>query len=456
MRVIQHIQFLWAKLNRSGERAKSGRAALLSFGVRIGGAVFTYILHIAMARLLGQEPFGIYVAIWIWVLIFGALAPFGLHTAVVRFVSEGIEKKNDAQIRGAVWGIPLLVLAISALFTVAGLLIISVVKEWVTSYYLMPIILGFLCLPAFAVTETLDGVARGFRWTLLALIPVYMLRPLLILTGIVGAYLLGFKMDAVLGFYVTLIAVWIIPICMSFVLYRRLKHLKSGSKSEITPKSWLKISASFLLVEAFFMLLTNTDVAVLAMFEKPSQVGVYFVAVKIMALVSMIYFAVRVVMEPRFSEASINKDRDTLEHAILDGSKWVFVPSLIAILFLILTGPVILLLFGSSFVAGYWPMAILSVGMLCRSSIGPAINLLMMIGHEREGSKVYLWVFLCNLAFNFTLIPLFGLHGAAIATSVAMVLEAVLLRRLVLKYTNIDPFVFPVLYRRCRQYLVGA
>ncbi|MCR4282998.1 MAG: polysaccharide biosynthesis C-terminal domain-containing protein, partial [Bauldia sp.] len=90
-------------------------------------------------------------------------------------------------------------------------------------------------------------------------------------------------------------------------------------------------------------------------------------------------------------------------------------------------GKQLLLLFGPSFAEGYPLLSILSIGLLFRASIGPAETLLIMAGQQRITAWVYTAAFAVNVALNFTLIPRFGLAGAASATTMALVAETVML-----------------------------
>jgi len=53
--------------------------------------------------------------------------------------------------------------------------------------------------------------------------------------------------------------------------------------------------------------------------------------------------------------------------------------------------------------------------------------LLNMSGHQRAGATVYGVTFVVNVLLNFALIPHYGLYGAAIATTLAMIFETVTL-----------------------------
>jgi len=64
---------------------------------------------------------------------------------------------------------------------------------------------------------------------------------------------------------------------------------------------------------------------------------------------------------------------------------------------------------------------------MARASIGPVEKLLTMLGHQTLCAWVYAGAFVANIALNFALVPWFGLIGAGIATSSALVLETILL-----------------------------
>src|SRR5204863_5424246 len=90
-------------------------------------------------------------------------------------------------------------------------------------------------------------------------------------------------------------------------------------------------------------------------------------------------------------------------------------------------GKPFLWLFGPQFVDGYYLMFILAIGPLTRATVGPVERLLNMVGEQRACARVYAAAFITNIGLCVILIPLFGVAGAAIAISSAMILESVLL-----------------------------
>ena len=181
------------------------------------------------------------------------------------------------------------------------------------------------------------------------------------------------------------------------------------------------------LVEGFYFLLTHTDILLLQLFVTPDRIAVYYAAVKTMALVAFIYFAVSAACAHRFSEYHYSGDRARLAAFVGNATRWTFWPSLAMTFVLVVLGKPILMLFGPDFTAGYPLICILAIGLIARASVGPVERLLTMLGEQRICAAVYAGAFALNLVLCLILVPLLGLEGAAIATTTAMVVESALL-----------------------------
>jgi O-antigen/teichoic acid export membrane protein len=104
--------------------------------------------------------------------------------------------------------------------------------------------------------------------------------------------------------------------------------------------------------------------------------------------------------------------------------RWTFWPSALATVLILAFGRPILWLFGPNFGEGYPLMFILAAGLMARASIGPAERLLNMLDQQRACALVYAFAFLTNLTTCVLLAPRYGVTGAAIATSTALIVES--------------------------------
>lgn len=187
---------------------------------------------------------------------------------------------------------------------------------------------------------------------------------------------------------------------------------------------------------------------ILQAFVNPQEIAVYYAASKTLALIHFIYFAVGAASAHRFSEYHVVGDRSKLEGFIADTTRWMFWPSVALGLMLVVLGKPILMLFGTGFESGYPLICIITVGLLARASVGPAERLLNMTGQQSACAAVYATALAVNVTLCFLLIPRFGLIGAAIATSTAVVVESGLLFLAVNRRLGIAMSIFAGLFKR--------
>ena len=89
------------------DRSDSRLAQLVAgnvFLVRVGSALLALVTQVLLARWMGRFEFGIYIYVWTWVLMIGALSDVGLSSAARRFIPEYIELKAFDRLRGFLAG----------------------------------------------------------------------------------------------------------------------------------------------------------------------------------------------------------------------------------------------------------------------------------------------------------------------------------------------------------------
>ena len=63
-----------AVLFDTGERGEAGRMSLAAFSIRIVSAVIAFLSQVLMARWMGSFEYGIFVLVWVAMVIAGNLA----------------------------------------------------------------------------------------------------------------------------------------------------------------------------------------------------------------------------------------------------------------------------------------------------------------------------------------------------------------------------------------------
>jgi O-antigen/teichoic acid export membrane protein len=414
-------------LRNLADRSHPQQAAAIAFLIRVAGAAIALLSQAALARWMDTYEFGIYAYVWTWVVLLGSLIDFGFATTAQRVIPEYTEHKALNLLRGFLVGSRWLVVAISSLLALGAALAIHLVEPWINHFVVLPLYLGCMTLPLYGLTMVQDGIARSYNWINLALMPLYIVRPIAIIALMAVAHLVGFSTSAVTAMTAAIVATWATAILQLLVLDRRLKRRIVPGPKAYAVRSWLTTSFSVFLVGSFYFLLTYVDVLVLEEFRPPNEVAIYFAATKVLALVAFIYFSVWAVAARKFSEFHVAGDRERLITFLTDSIRWTFWPSLAATIVLLAFGKPILWLFGPEFLQGYWLLPLLAVGLLARASVGPAERLLNMLGEQRVCAYVYAGAFSLNLAGCLILIPNLGMMGAAISTSAALIAESLAL-----------------------------
>ncbi len=412
------------------ERSDSRLAQLVAgkvFLMRVANAVLALATQVLLARWMGSFEFGIYIYVWTWVLMIGALSDLGLSSAARRFIPEYTELKAFDRLRGFLAGSRWLAFGIATTIGVAGAIGVTLLAPYLDHFAVIPLYLACVIIPIYGLVQAQAGIAQSYDWPNLALMPFYIIRQLAITVLMGAAYLFGAPTDAVTAMVVAVVASWAVTVGQMFVLNRRLKNKVTDGPKRYEVKTWFTTSIPIFVVEGFYLLLTYVDILALEHFRSPDEVAVYYAGARLLAIVAFVYFAIAGATTHKFTEYHVAGDKARLASFFAETIRWTFWPSLAACAIILALGRPLLGLFGESFERGYTVMFILAVGMLARAAVGPAERLLNMLGERKPCAFVYAVAFAINLVLCVILIPRIGIEGAAVATSTAIMAESIML-----------------------------
>jgi O-antigen/teichoic acid export membrane protein len=413
------------RLGLQGDRARSGRDAMLAFTIRVVSAGLLYLSQIALARWMGAQDYGIYVLAWTWVLVLGGLSHLGLAMVMVRDLPAYAARGEHDAARGLLWTGRCLALGVGTAVAAFGMLMVWLFADRFEPQRIVPTLLALACVPLFALTDLQDGIGRGRGWMLAGLGPPYVLRPLVLLLVMLLAHAIGVTLDAVAATSAAIIATAAAVIVQAALLRQRFAGELPAGPRRTEPARWAAMALPLLIIYAAELVHQNADVVVLSMHRPAADVGMYFAAAKTMALVLFVHYAVGSAMAHRFSALATQRDHDGLARAVRDASRWTFWPSLAVAALLLMLGRPLLALFAPGFADAYPVMAVLMVGFLARAAVGPVEHLLSMLGEQRLCAAVVAGSALCGLVLQVVLVPWYGALGAATATAAGLTLQAI-------------------------------
>ena len=418
------------------------REALAVFSIRVISAALLFGSQIILARWIGAQGYGLYVALWSAVLVAGGLSHLGLSTAMMRLVPEYRASNAFDHLRGILIGGRFIAVAGGLTAAALGGLMLPYGAASNSSNFVWAAVLALACLPAYALTEAQDGLGRGQGWTLASVAPPYILRPVLILVLAAAAYGLAFPATTVTAMACALSATWITAIVQTVLVQRRIAETVPAGSAAFEFKGWLAVSLPLLAVSGSELVLQNADVLLLNALRSPEEVGIYYAAAKTTCLSLFVHYAVGSAYSGRFATAGALGDRDGLIRLTRESVWWTFWPSLAVTACVLVTGPTLLGLFGRDFQSAYPAMFILSLGLLARAATGPSEFVLNMLGRQSDCARSFAIAACVSIGLNLVLIPWFGAFGAAAATGCAFATASALNWRTARRELGLNLFVF--------------
>jgi O-antigen/teichoic acid export membrane protein len=408
---------------KSKFKSKIVKGAAGAFGLRLIYTGLTFITSILLARTLGTTGYGTYSYVIVWAYLLSVPATLGFDNFIVREIA--IYQTQS------LWGLTrgILIWANRTVFLVSvGLVLVAAAIAWVLAGGVhSEIFVGFCVamalMPALSLRNVSRGAMRGLYLITQGLLPELLIDPLILIVLTVCAYLV-LRED--------LTALWIIAfygvgtVTTLIIIHRLLNRALPTQVKTAQPMykghAWLRGALPFMLLESIPIINAQTDVLMLGAFRGVEAVGLYVPVNRGAQLITFILMAVGSTLAPTIASAYADNKLIDLQQMI---TKSVRVIAGIAFLFaasLIIGGNWYLALFGAEFVQGQRALYILCVGSFTSTAIGLAAVILNMTGHERYTAMVGWITTVLNIVLNAVLIPLWGIEGAALATSISIVL----------------------------------
>jgi O-antigen/teichoic acid export membrane protein len=394
-----------------------------AFGLRLVYTALTFLTSILLARVLGTAGFGAYSYAIVWAYLLSVPATLGFDNYIVREIAVYQSQADWGLMRGILRWANLSVFLASVSLSLVTLAVawVLVGQENPTTFY--GLCLAIALMPALSLRNVRRGAMRGLHQITIGLFPELLIDPMILIVLTICAYfILGAKLSAlwIIGFYGfgTIVTLVIIDRFLRRVLPERARTTAPVFKG----RAWLSGALPFMLIESIPIINAQTDVLMLGAFRGVEAVGLYVPVNRGAQLITFILMAVGSALAPTIASAYADNRLMELQPTI---TKSVRVVAGVAFLFavsLIVGGHWYLMLFGPEFAEGQTALFILAVGSFISTAVGLALVILNMTGHERF-TAILGWVTtVLNIVLNAIFIPLWGVEGAAIATSISVMI----------------------------------
>lgn len=391
------------------------KAGGTSFMISLVGVVAGFLFAFIATRLYSAEALGIYSLITTILLFISIIVRLGTDMALLKFVARYSALGEKEYFKAAYLSVLKFVVPLSVVCTLLLLIISAYVAKYIfAKEYLAP----YFRIGALGVTplvllslhaECLRGLKKIKEYSFFTNLSVYLI-PIMLLLGLsivsrdkavpLISYVVGISLMAIAA-----ILLWIKQTRFVEVTKHKAVHIRTILKTSI-PMFWSRL---------LFFLSKWADVLILGIFRNETELGLYYVALRVANMVSINLTSLNAIAAPQFAELDAGTDKSELQKSAQHSAKIVFYTALPVLVIILVFPSQLLGIFESGFSWGVLALVILGIGQFIDAMFGPVGPLLDMTGYQHYYQHAVFTAALLNIVLDFILIPTAGITGAAFA-----------------------------------------
>ncbi|MBL8568668.1 MAG: polysaccharide biosynthesis C-terminal domain-containing protein [Phreatobacter sp.] len=437
-----------------GKRMTSASAQ--AFALYVGGAVLTSLVQLQIARLIGTDGFGIFSYVLAWTSFLSYVATLGFHVAVLRFVPVHAAREEWGLVRGVVlFAIGVSTVA-SLILAAIGIAVIVAVADHIPDSKEAGLLIGMATIPAMTMYLISAALVRAFGGVVTALLPERIARDALLSALVAVMAALAIRPVDATGVLTALLVSSVLTACLAFVLMLRIwpAYLK-GVRPAFSIAQWCATVLPMTVLSLLDVLMVRTGVILLGWLEHIREAGIFALGFSIATLILLPRVAVGTMFAPTAADLHARDDHAGLQRLFARAALLSFaVSGLLAAPLLIFMEPV-LRFFGEDFVQGAQIARLLVLGQLIAAAMGPQQHLMTMTGQERAAALAMAISAALNVAGCLIGIKLFGAVGAALATTLVIIVWNIIMAVSIHRRLGLLPGLACAVSERLRSRAVG-
>ncbi|MDB5471314.1 MAG: polysaccharide biosynthesis related protein [Caulobacter sp.] len=373
-----------------------------------------------------------------------APAFFGLPTLIGREVAWASSKGEFGLVAGLIRRSHQFIFCVATAMIVGAFVAQTLAgKSSAALYWALPLIL------IMSLAAARSAMLRGIGKVLEGQWPEQLLRPALLIGLALSWVAVGRAISPSVAVALTGLAA-LIALAVTMVQWA---FAKPKALSGVTPvyrdMAWLKAVIPFALSTGVLVISAQISLVILGAIRGAEEVAIFRVASQTAQLCALGYTAAIMNISPRIAAAYAGGDQPVMQRIARQGAMFATAFCVPAAIVLLIGGkPLLSLMFGSTYGVGAAAMGILAVGQVLNSSFGCGASLLNMTGHERDCTIALGGGMVLQIAGSFALVPLWGATGAAIAGVLGVLGSNIVLQRMAIARTGIDPAIWSSLFHR--------
>jgi O-antigen/teichoic acid export membrane protein len=407
-----------------GVRERPSELTKLSWGAgttlvgKFAGRGVQFAGQVLLARVLGPEGFGLYALGWALLGLVRLVAPLGLENAIVRFGAQAAA--TGASALHAVVRRSLGATLVSSVLFGSGMWLFADALS--TGLFDEPRVAPVLRLlapavPLAALVRVMSAATRVSGQMKLSVLAEDLAQPAVIFALLVAAQLVG--ASGVLGATAATTLSFAVALGVAGICLMRAFPGMPGVRpvGGASLRALMTFSIPSMLAAGLSVALNLVDRIMIGHFRPVHEVGVYQAISQTSMVFMVILNAMNTIFGALVPTLELEGERGRLVEMLRVTTKWaVYLSVPVALVFCLLAGPAIELLFGRAYLDGAPALRILTLAQIANVAVGQIGMVLIMTGRQLRWLALTVPAFALNIVLNLMLVPRLGPTGAAISS----------------------------------------
>lgn len=400
-----------------------------TFLISMVAVLLSWLAQMFLTRTLGAKIFGDYIFVLTIITFLSIVCIFGMETATLRFLPVFRKMEDWKSYKRFIEMSSWLTVTLSVIVSFTCIILIKEYSSISSGTLHRVLIVGAMLLPIVVLIQLNVARIQSLNKPVLAQIPQGAIRPLIFIITIYTIFNLNdFNVTAETAMACNLIsAIVVLVITMAIVEIYSPVFRKSNILSYRFPREWITTGLYMAGIAVTYQVLNRTDVVMIGALTNTKEAGIYAVGVHVSGFTIFGLTVINTILAPKISAYISEGNYKLLQYEVGLFARIGFGITLFLSILVLMLGSYILDWFGEGFSGAYYAMAILVFGQIVNAYAGSVGFLMNMSGNHKIFAIVLGLSGLLNVALNFLLIPLYGKEGAAISTTVTMVLWNIVL-----------------------------
>ena len=417
----------------------------LAFSLQFIGLAFTFGSNILLARLYGDNTYGIFSLVSGWAVLFSIPGLFGMDDRHLAQVPSLNLKRDKRGLANELFG--------SLKINVITILLSLFLFYILISYFNIPVfqqnlhffLYALMLIPCYVIMNNLLYFLRAMKSIINGEFADKVARPLAFSVCILLLYYLAGPATPGKALLASIGGLFIVIILLAFII-RKIFASIPGSSNHHLKKFNAGLNFRYTILNILYLLSIRIDILLLSFFVGASQIGHYTIASRFADIfsypVAMLNLSFPALLSEKIHQGNM-QNASLLSFTIARNAFWL---CLLTGIFFMSISPYLFSLFGKEFGEAINILPIFLLSTLINASMGLSDVFFIMTGGETKVIRCRVFGLFITIAFAFFMIPNFKLTGAAYS-----ILAGNIVYYLLIQYHNwkdfhhfVNPFIRPV------------